>query len=88
MAPQDMRHVVNKLLQGGCPDIMLCERGTFFGYGQLVNDMKSLPLMQALGTPVIFDATHSAQMPGLIGDKNGKNNKEELMTKLTRNSKK
>ena len=61
MAPQDMRHVVNKLLQGGCPDIMLCERGTFFGYGQLVNDMKSLPLMQALGTPVIFDATHSVQ---------------------------
>ncbi|MEE2676076.1 MAG: 3-deoxy-8-phosphooctulonate synthase [Planctomycetota bacterium] len=73
MAPQDMRHVVNKLLQGGCSDIMLCERGTFFGYGQLVNDMKSLPQMQALGTPVIFDATHSVQQPGSQGDTTGGN---------------
>ena len=73
MAPQDMRHVVNKLLQGGCSDIMLCERGTFFGYGQLVNDMKSLPQMQALGTPVIFAATHSVQQPGGQGDTTGGN---------------
>ena len=49
MAPGDMKHVVNKLLEGGCTDIMLCERGTFFGYGQLVNDMKSLPQMQPGG---------------------------------------
>ena len=82
MAPQDMRHVVNKLLQGGCPDIMLCERGTFFGYGQLVNDMKSLPLMQALGTPVIFDATHSVQQPGGQGDTTGGN--REIVEPLAR----
>ena len=82
MAPQDMRHVVNKLLQGGCPDIMLCERGTFFGYGQLVNDMKSLPLMQALGTPVIFDATHSVQQPGGQGDTTGGN--REMFEPLAR----
>ena len=82
MAPQDMRHVVNKLLQGGCPDIMLCERGTFFGYGQLVNDMKSLPLMQALGTPVIFDATHSVQQPGGQGDTTGGN--REMVEPLAR----
>ena len=82
MAPQDMRHVVNKLLQGGCQDIMLCERGTFFGYGQLVNDMKSLPLMQALGTPVIFDATHSVQQPGGQGDTTGGN--REMVEPLAR----
>ena len=53
-----------KLLHAGCPNVLLCERGTFFGYGQLVNDMRALPQMKQLGTPVIFDATHSAQLPG------------------------
>ena len=82
MAPGDMRHVVTKLQEGGCQDVMLCERGTFFGYGQLVNDMKSLPLMQALGTPVIFDATHSVQQPAGLGDTTGGN--REMVEPLAR----
>ena len=82
MAPGDMRHVVTKLQEGGCQNVMLCERGTFFGYGQLVNDMKSLPLMQALGTPVIFDATHSVQQPGGQGDTTGGN--REMVEPLAR----
>lgn len=64
MAPADMRHVVDKLSSAGCRNTLLCERGTFFGYGQLVNDMRSLPRMRELGCPVVFDATHSVQQPG------------------------
>lgn len=73
MAPNDMRHVITKLGEGGCEDILLCERGTFFGYGRLVSDMRSIPQMQALGCPVVFDATHSVQEPGGLGDKTGGN---------------
>lgn len=73
LAPRDMRHVVGKLTGAGCSRILLCERGTFFGYGRLVNDMQSIPLMQALGTPVIFDATHSVQEPGGRGGASGGN---------------
>jgi 2-dehydro-3-deoxyphosphooctonate aldolase (KDO 8-P synthase) len=73
MAPGDMRHVVAKLAEGGCHDVLLCERGTFFGYGRLVNDMRALPQMRALGCPVVFDATHSVQEPGGLGDKTGGN---------------
>ncbi len=64
MAPADMRHVVGKLHSVGCNDVLLCERGTFFGYGRLINDMSALPEMRALGCPVVFDATHSVQQPG------------------------
>ena len=63
MAPQDMQHVVNKLRESGCRNIVLTERGTFFGYGQLINDMRSLVTMRGLGVPVCFDATHSVQQP-------------------------
>jgi 2-dehydro-3-deoxyphosphooctonate aldolase (KDO 8-P synthase) len=73
MAPGDMRHVVAKLVEGGCHDVLLCERGTFFGYGRLVNDMRALPQMRSLGCPVVFDATHSVQEPGGLGDKTGGN---------------
>lgn len=73
MAPGDMRHVVNKLLGAGCRNIVLGERGTFFGYGRLVNDMRSIPQMQAFGVPVIFDATHSVQEPGGLGNATGGN---------------
>jgi 2-dehydro-3-deoxyphosphooctonate aldolase (KDO 8-P synthase) len=73
MAPGDMRHVVAKLAEGGCQDVLLCERGTFFGYGRLVNDMRAIPQMQALGCPVVFDATHSVQEPGGLGDATGGN---------------
>jgi 2-dehydro-3-deoxyphosphooctonate aldolase (KDO 8-P synthase) len=73
MAPADMHYVVNKLDTAGCSNVLLCERGTFFGYGRLVNDMRAIPQMQALGTPVIFDATHSVQEPGGLGGATGGN---------------
>ena len=73
LAPGDMKHVVGKLAAAGCRDILLCERGTFFGYGRLVNDMQSIPQMQALGVPVVFDATHSVQEPGGRGTSSGGN---------------
>ena len=71
VAPADMRHVVAKLLAGGCRDILLCERGTFFGYGRLVNDFAGLLTMRSLGVPVIFDATHSVQQPASLGETTG-----------------
>ncbi len=71
VAPGDMRHVVAKLLAGGCRDVLLCERGTFFGYGRLVNDFAGLLAMRALGVPVIFDATHSVQQPASLGESTG-----------------
>jgi 2-dehydro-3-deoxyphosphooctonate aldolase (KDO 8-P synthase) len=73
LAPGDMRHVVGKLASGGCRNILLGERGTFFGYGRLVNDFRSIPQMQALGVPVLFDATHSVQEPGGLGAATGGN---------------
>ena len=71
MAAADMQHVVTKLSAGGCQDAMLCERGTFFGYGRLVNDFTGLPIMRSFGVPVIFDATHSVQRPASHGDSTG-----------------
>jgi 2-dehydro-3-deoxyphosphooctonate aldolase (KDO 8-P synthase) len=73
LAPWDMQHVVEKLESSGCRQVLLCERGSFFGYGRLVNDMRAIPQMQALGTPVIFDATHSVQEPGGLGGRTGGN---------------
>jgi 2-dehydro-3-deoxyphosphooctonate aldolase (KDO 8-P synthase) len=69
MAPWDMRHVVAKMAEVGNPPLLLTERGASFGYGQLVSDMRAIPWMQDLGCPVIFDATHSVQMPGAGGDR-------------------
>lgn len=73
LAPWDMKHVVAKLAEAGCENILLCERGTFFGYGRLVNDMRALPQMRSLGVPVVFDATHSVQEPGGLGSATGGN---------------
>lgn len=73
LAPWDMKHVVGKLQACGCQNILLGERGSFFGYGRLVNDMRSIPQMQALGVPVVFDATHSVQEPGGLGGATGGN---------------
>jgi len=73
LAPWDMKHVVGKLSASGCENVLLCERGTFFGYGRLVNDMKALPQMRELGTPIVFDATHSVQEPGGLGAASGGN---------------
>ncbi|PWT97347.1 MAG: 3-deoxy-8-phosphooctulonate synthase [Candidatus Melainabacteria bacterium] len=64
VAPQDMGNAVKKIADCGNPNVFLTERGTTFGYNNLVVDMRSLPIMQSFGVPVIFDATHSVQLPG------------------------
>ena len=63
MAPWDMKHVVAKVNESGTGGLLLTERGTTFGYGRLINDMRAIPQMQAAGAPVVFDATHSVQLP-------------------------
>ncbi len=68
LAPWDMRNVADKLSAAGCKDFCFTERGTTFGYNNLVADMRSIPWMQDLGVPVIFDATHSVQRPGGGGE--------------------
>lgn len=82
MAPGDMQHVVQKLRDAGCKNALLCERGTFFGYGRLVNDMRALPQMRSFGVPVVFDATHSVQEPGGLGGATG--GKREMVEPLAR----
>jgi 2-dehydro-3-deoxyphosphooctonate aldolase (KDO 8-P synthase) len=64
LAPRDMRHVVGKLEAAGARGILLTERGSTFGYNNLVVDMRALPMMRELGRPVVFDVTHSLQLPG------------------------
>src|SRR5215213_10348755 len=71
MAPWDMKNVVAKLAECDNRNVLLTERGTTFGYGMLVNDMRAVPWMQETGSPVIFDATHSVQKPGALGDRTG-----------------
>ena len=71
LAPWDMANVVHKLESFGTSQIMLCERGTSFGYNTLVSDMRSLPIMARFGYPIVFDATHSVQQPGGAGASTG-----------------
>ncbi|MRR51041.1 MAG: 3-deoxy-8-phosphooctulonate synthase [Rhodocyclaceae bacterium] len=73
MAPGDMRNVVDKAREanGGADTIMVCERGVSFGYNNLVSDMRSLAIMRETGCPVVFDATHSVQLPGGQGTSSG-----------------
>lgn len=71
LAPWDMRYVVEKLHAAGCSNILLGERGTFFGYGRLVNDLRAIAILHELHVPVIFDATHSVQEPGGQGGRSG-----------------
>jgi 2-dehydro-3-deoxyphosphooctonate aldolase (KDO 8-P synthase) len=71
LAPQDMRQVVSKAVAAGGQKLLLTERGTTFGYNNLVADMRSIPIMRQLGYPVIFDATHSVQLPGGAGTSSG-----------------
>lgn len=73
LAPWDMANVVGKLEESGNKDLMLCERGTSFGYNTLVVDMTGIVEMKKLGYPVVFDATHSVQKPGGRGDATGGN---------------
>lgn len=71
LAPDDMRHAVEKIESAGNTSILLTERGTSFGYHNLVADFRSLPLLADLGYPVVFDATHSVQLPGGLGGTSG-----------------
>ncbi|QUY41924.1 3-deoxy-8-phosphooctulonate synthase [Acaryochloris marina] len=71
LAPWDMKNVVSKLESGGAKNILLTERGTSFGYNALVVDFRSLPQMRSFGYPIVFDATHSVQMPGGQGSSSG-----------------
>ena len=71
LAPWDMKNVMSKITGSGNPNVMLTERGASFGYNTLVSDMRSLPIMAAMGAPVIFDATHSVQQPGGQGTSSG-----------------
>lgn len=68
VSPEEMKNCVNKVRSTGNEKILLCERGTFFGYNRLVNDMTCIPAMQQLGCPVVFDTTHSTQRPGGFGN--------------------
>ncbi len=82
LSPQEMEFVVSKLKQGKAKEIWQTERGTTFGYQNLVVDMRSFAMMKALGPPAIFDATHSVQLPGAAGGKSG--GKREFVPPLAR----
>ena len=71
LAPWDMANVTKKISESGNHNILVTERGASFGYNTLISDMRSLPIMSKLGYPVIFDATHSVQQPGGLGEKSG-----------------
>jgi len=71
LAPWDMTNVIKKIEDSGNKNILVTERGSSFGYNTLVNDMRSIPIMAKNGYPVVFDATHSVQQPGGMGDKSG-----------------
>ncbi|MGC2595525.1 MAG: 3-deoxy-8-phosphooctulonate synthase [Rhabdochlamydiaceae bacterium] len=82
MAPWDMHNVVEKILAAGNEKIILTDRGTTFGYNNLVSDMRTIPIMQKLGFPVCFDASHSVQIPGGLGHASG--GQREFIPTLTR----
>jgi 2-dehydro-3-deoxyphosphooctonate aldolase (KDO 8-P synthase) len=82
LAPDDMRNVVDKLHECGSEDILLTERGASFGYHNLVVDMRSFPIMRSFGYPVIFDGTHSVQLPGGAGTRSS--GKREYVEYLVR----
>jgi len=71
LAPWDMRHVIDKIVSNGNQQILVTERGASFGYNNLVSDMRSLVVMREMGYPVVFDATHSLQLPGGLGQASG-----------------
>ncbi|MGZ8450990.1 MAG: 3-deoxy-8-phosphooctulonate synthase [Candidatus Binatia bacterium] len=71
LAPWDMRNVIDKILSTGNQQILVTERGASFGYNNLVSDMRSLVVMREMGFPVVFDATHSLQLPGGLGNASG-----------------
>jgi len=71
LAPWDAKNIVEKLQEAGCEKILLTERGASFGYNNLVVDLRSFPIMRSLGVPVVFDVTHSLQLPGGLGKATG-----------------
>ena len=71
LSPWEMKNVVEKAREAGNQQILVCERGVSFGYNNLISDMRSLVIMRDTGCPVVYDATHSVQMPGGLGDKSG-----------------
>lgn len=71
LSPWDMEHIANKAQAAGCRRLLLTERGTTFGYGYLVNDMRAIAIMKSFGFPVLFDAGHSVQLPGQRGGRSG-----------------
>ena len=71
LSPQEMSHVTDKLREGGAAEIWQTERGTTFGYQNLVVDMRSFPIMARNGYPTVFDATHAVQLPGAAGGRSG-----------------
>lgn len=71
LAPAEMQHIINKFLEAGNDQLMLCERGSSFGYNNLVVDMLGFPILKRFGYPVLFDVTHALQMPGARADSAG-----------------
>ena len=71
LAPWDMKNVVDKIVNNGNGGVMICERGVSFGYNTLISDFRSIPILKKIGYPVVFDATHSVQQPGGLGEKSG-----------------
>jgi 2-dehydro-3-deoxyphosphooctonate aldolase (KDO 8-P synthase) len=84
MAPWDMSNVVAKLSESGASGVLLTERGTTFGYGRLVNDFRAIPQMQATGAPVVFDATHSVQLPSAGPGGTASSGQREMIPTLAR----
>ncbi|MCA9523248.1 MAG: 3-deoxy-8-phosphooctulonate synthase [Myxococcales bacterium] len=82
VAPEQMRSAIEKVRQSGNARVLLTERGSTFGYNNLVVDIRALPQMSAFGVPVVFDATHSLQLPGALGDRTG--GQRELIAPLAR----
>ncbi|MFQ6079570.1 MAG: 3-deoxy-8-phosphooctulonate synthase, partial [Thermodesulfobacteriota bacterium] len=82
LAPWDICNVIEKVTCTGNENVLLTERGTSFGYNNLVTDMRSLAIMRSFGYPVVYDATHSVQLPGAGGDRSG--GQRELVPQLAR----
>ena len=82
LAPWDMKNVIKKISDSGNNNILITERGASFGYNTLVSDMRSIPIMAKSGYPIVFDATHSVQQPGGLGDKSG--GEREFVSHLSR----
>ena len=82
LAPWDMANVIKKIEESGNKNILITERGASFGYNTLVSDMRALPIMSKFGFPIVFDATHSVQQPGGMGEKSG--GQREFVSHLAR----